>query len=139
MIVSFHHQNKTKRERKRERERERERERMRPTTKTNRERARAKQQHTHTQTQTHTHTQSHLPSKQKVNYYLSTRWGNRTHGRRAKETMPFITKGKKNDHIIPLSTQRERGRSCPTTNKEREGESTAAKQRHTHKAVHRHN
>jgi len=52
MIVSFHHQNKTKRER----------EKMRPTTKTKREREHAPSNNTHT------HTQSHLPSKQKVNY-----------------------------------------------------------------------
>ena len=110
-IVSFTHQNKTKRERQK----------MRPTTKTKRESTR----------QATRHTQSRSSLKQKVNYYLSNPMGG-SNPRRAKETMLFTTKGNKNDHIIPLSTQRKKGRSCPTTNTKRERERVRPPSNDTH-------
>ena len=54
--------------------------------------------------------------------------------RRAKETMLFTTKGNKNDHIIPLSIQREKeiGWPCPTTNTKRQRAREYGRQATTH-------
>ena len=96
---------------------------MRPTTKTKRESTR----------QATRHTQSRSSLKQKVNYYLSNPMGG-SNPRRAKETMLFTTKGNKNDHIIPLSTQREKeiGWPCPTTNTKRQRAREYGRQATTH-------
>ena len=90
MIVSFHHQNKTKRGRER---------RCAPPPK-QKERARAKQQDTHKVV--------YLQYKKWI-VISATRWGARTHGRRAKVTMLFTTKGKKLTlHHSIIKTKRKR-------------------------------
>ena len=97
---------------------------MRPTTKTKRESTR----------QATRHTQSRLSSIQKVNYYLSNPMGGSNPRPPSKRNNAVHHQGKKNDHIIPLSTQRERekGRPCPTTNTKRQRAGEYGRQATTH-------
>ena len=99
---------------------------MRPTTKTKRERARAKQQHTHT------HTQSHLPSKQKVNYSQHPMGGSNPRPP-SKRNNAVHHQGKKewSYHSI-INTKKEREIVSNHQHKERERERVRPPSNNTH-------